>query len=170
MRMGRLVDSSVLAIAAVVVLAGCTTAPNESSASTSPSPSPSVSRGFEDGSPLPPVKEKDPQGWTVHVVQDDENVPNTFLRVTTMGSGSCPVTVDSVTVVADNWLRIQFNDPFSDGAVCTSDLRPHTDQVPMPSGIDLFSPITAVLERNDREVAIEVQVPGRGIQQGNVVS
>jgi len=152
---------------APLILAGCTTSPTISnSPGQSVTPTNPAPMNLDD---LGPPRDRDPLGWAVRVVQDQDNPPTTFVKVTTLGSGSCPTTVKSVTAASGNWLHIEFQETPNAG-VCTDDLRTHTERVLMPKGINLFAPITAALDRGKQSIAIAVQVPGKGIQQGDKIS
>jgi len=152
---------------AALVLASCTTdpklsnSPEQSANPTNPAP-----MNLDE---LGPPRDKDPLGWTVRVTQDQENPPKTFIKVTTLGSGTCPTTVKTVRAANGNWLHIEFQET-PNASVCTDDLRAHTERVRMPKGINLFAPITAALDRGKQSIAIAVQVPGKGIQQGGTIS
>lgn len=59
------------------------------------------------------------------------------------GSSTCPPTVESVRVIADNQLEATLA-PVS-GSICTHDIVPHTTVFATPSGIATMSDVTVKL-------------------------
>lgn len=59
------------------------------------------------------------------------------------GSSTCPPTVQSVKVIADNQLEATLS-PAS-GGICSADLAPHTTVFTRPSGVTTTSDVTVKL-------------------------
>lgn len=116
----------------------------DSTPSATPSSSPSATGGsastgeYESVRGLPsgveaPVDATGGVGW---------NEAGDALLVVTLGSSSCPLLPQEVTV-ADDAVEITLTD--TGGAVCTTDWVPTVTTVPAPSGLASDAAVTAVL-------------------------
>lgn len=121
---------------AVTLVAGCTSDKSADSASGSNSPTPSPTPGA-----TPNLKLGRRLMLSAKVVKFEDPL---MLTVTTYGSSSCPMRIASVEATASNRLDVSFRPPGQE--LCTADLAPHHETVPLPEGVDLSEEVFAVFD------------------------